>query len=89
MELEAAEVNMLSFSSAVTRVDWISDEGRCLGDEARLRKFGRLWRRGREYLARRMLRLDLAARTEIYGCSGRGGEEREEGCRGLEGPVGG
>lgn len=62
IQLEAAVVHMLSFSSAVMVVD-------ILFDEARQRWFGGT----EEILIEVMLRFDLAVRKEIYGWSGRGG----------------
>lgn len=62
IQLEAAEVHMLSFSSAVMVVD-------VLFDEARQRWFGGT----EEILIEVTLRLDLAVRKEIYGWSRRGG----------------
>ncbi|MCJ8736381.1 hypothetical protein PDJAM_G00257710 [Pangasius djambal] len=71
-ELEVAELEMLRFSLGVTRLDRIRNEyirgtahvGR-LGDkvrEARLRWFGRVQRREREYISRRMLDMELPGR---------------------------
>ncbi|MCJ8747135.1 hypothetical protein PDJAM_G00149940 [Pangasius djambal] len=71
-ELEVAELKMVRFSLGVTRLDRIRNEyirgtahvGR-LGDkvrEARLRWFGRVQRREREYIGRRMLDMELPGR---------------------------
>ncbi|MCJ8736398.1 hypothetical protein PDJAM_G00257470 [Pangasius djambal] len=71
-ELEVAELKMLRFSLGVTRLDRIRNEyirgtahvGR-LGDkvsEARLRWFGHVQRREREYIGRRMLDMELPGR---------------------------
>ncbi|MCJ8742949.1 hypothetical protein PDJAM_G00088090 [Pangasius djambal] len=71
-ELEVAELKMLRFSLGVMRLDRIRNEyirgtahvGR-LGDkvrEARLRWFGRVQRREREYIGRRMLDMELPGR---------------------------
>ncbi|MCJ8729253.1 hypothetical protein PDJAM_G00103960 [Pangasius djambal] len=71
-ELEVAELKMLRFSLGVTRLDRIRNEyirgtahvGR-LGDkvrEARLRWFGHVQRRESEYIARRMLDMELPGR---------------------------
>ncbi|MCJ8742856.1 hypothetical protein PDJAM_G00086950 [Pangasius djambal] len=71
-ELEVAELKMLRFSLGLTRLDRIRNEyirgtahvGR-LGDkvrEARLRWFGHVQRREREYVGRRMLDMELPGR---------------------------
>ncbi|KAK3540404.1 hypothetical protein QTP70_030633 [Hemibagrus guttatus] len=73
-ELEVAELKMLRFSLGVTRLDRIRNEyirgtahvGR-LGDkvrEARLRWFGHVQRRQREYIGRRMLDMELPGRRQ-------------------------
>ncbi|KAK3559357.1 hypothetical protein QTP86_012766 [Hemibagrus guttatus] len=73
-ELEVAELKMLRFSLGVTRLDRIRNEyirgtahvGR-LGDkvrEARLRWFGHVQRREREYIGRRMLDMELPGRRQ-------------------------
>ncbi|KAK3542112.1 hypothetical protein QTP86_015540, partial [Hemibagrus guttatus] len=73
-ELEVAELKMLRFSLGVTRLDRIRNEyirgtahvGR-LGDkvrEARLRWFGHVQRREREYIGRRMLDMKLPGRRQ-------------------------
>ncbi|MCJ8731241.1 hypothetical protein PDJAM_G00197160 [Pangasius djambal] len=71
-ELEVAELKMLRFSLGVTRLDRIRNEyirGTAhvarLGDkvrEARLRWFGHVQRREREYIGRRMLDMELPGR---------------------------
>ncbi|MCJ8731212.1 hypothetical protein PDJAM_G00196770 [Pangasius djambal] len=71
-ELEVAELKMLRFSLGVTRLDRIRNEYirgtahvGCLGDnvrEARLRWFGHVQRREREYIGRRMLDMELPGR---------------------------
>ncbi|MCJ8736382.1 hypothetical protein PDJAM_G00257730 [Pangasius djambal] len=71
-EQEVAELKMLRFSLGVSRLDRIRNEyiratahvGR-LGDkvrEARLRWFGHVQRREREYIGRRMLDMELPGR---------------------------
>ncbi|KAK3532766.1 hypothetical protein QTP86_028145 [Hemibagrus guttatus] len=73
-ELEVAEMKMLRFSLAVTRLDRIRNEyirgtahvGR-FGDkvrEARLRWFGHVQRRESEYIGRRMLDMELPGRRQ-------------------------
>ncbi|KAK3532867.1 hypothetical protein QTP70_001139 [Hemibagrus guttatus] len=73
-ELEVAELKMLRFSLGVTRLDRIRNEyvrgtahvGR-LGDkvrETRLRWFGHVQRREREYIGRRMLDMELPGRKQ-------------------------
>ncbi|KAK3575294.1 hypothetical protein QTP86_023415 [Hemibagrus guttatus] len=73
-ELEVAELKMLRFSLGVTRLDRIRNEyirGTAhvghLGDkvrEARLRWFGHVQRREREYIGRRMLDMELPGRRQ-------------------------
>ena len=71
-ELEVAELKMLRFSLGVTRMDRIRNEHirgtTHVGDlgskvrEARLRWFGHVHRREREYIGKRMLSLELPGR---------------------------
>ncbi|MCJ8736401.1 hypothetical protein PDJAM_G00257500 [Pangasius djambal] len=87
-ELEVAELKMLRVSLGVTRLDRIRNEyirgtdhvGR-LGDkvrEARLRWFGHVQRREREYIGRRMLDMELPGRRRRGSQRGEIWQNRDE-----------